>query len=119
VVKKWLEKGDDFILEEDNDSGHGGGVSKGGNIVKIWKKENKLEHYFNCACSPDLAPIENCWRLPKQFMARFPHWGEFETRELALEGWEKVSQHFINEQVDILPRRLQDCINLDGQMTVW
>ncbi|KAF1939052.1 hypothetical protein EJ02DRAFT_382546 [Clathrospora elynae] len=119
IVKPWLQRGDDFVLEEDNDSGHGGGATKKRNIVKIWKEQNKLEHYFNCAQSPDLAPIENCWRPPKQFMSRFPHWDEFETRELALEGWQKVSQHFINEQVDSMPRRLQDVVDLDGQMTGW
>jgi hypothetical protein len=119
IVKPWLMRGDDFVLKEDNDSGHGGGASKRRNIVQSWKKENNLEHYFNCAHSPDLAPIENCWRPPKQFMSRFPHWDEFETRELALEGWQKVSQHFINKQVDTMPRRLQDCIDVEGQLTGW
>jgi hypothetical protein len=114
IVKPWLERGDDFVLGEDNDSGHGGGASKRGNIVQSWKKEHNLEHYFNCPCSPDLAPIENCWRPPKQFMARFPHWDEFETREQALEWWQKVSPHFINAQVDSMPRRLQACIDLEG-----
>jgi hypothetical protein len=38
IVKPWLERGDKFVLEEDNDSGHGGGDSKKGNIVKTWKK---------------------------------------------------------------------------------
>ena len=34
VVKPWLEAGHDFVLEEDNDSGHGPGKS---NIVRTWK----------------------------------------------------------------------------------
>jgi hypothetical protein len=34
IVKPWLERGDDFVLEEDNDSGHGGGTSKKGNMEK-------------------------------------------------------------------------------------
>jgi hypothetical protein len=38
IVKPWLQRGDDFVLEEDNDSGHGGGPSKRGNIVQTWKK---------------------------------------------------------------------------------
>jgi hypothetical protein len=79
------------------------------------KKEHNLKHYFNCPGSPDLAPIENCWWPPKQFMVKFPHWDEFETSELALE-WQKVLQHFINEQVDSMPCRLQDCIDLESQM---
>jgi hypothetical protein len=86
IVNPWLERGDDFVLEEDNDSSHGGGASKKMYIVKKWKLDNHLDHYFNCPGSPDLAPIENCWRPPKQFLQRFPHWDEFETRELAIEG---------------------------------
>jgi hypothetical protein len=88
-------------------------------ILCKWKKEHNLEHYFNCSCFPNLAPIENCWQPLKQFMTRFPHWDEFETRGMALEGWQKVSQHFINKQVDSMPCRLQDCIDLEGQMTGW
>jgi hypothetical protein len=119
LVKPWLEQGHDFVLEEDNDSGHGGGPSKKWNIVKAWKKNNNLDHYFNCPGSPVLTPIENCWRPPKQFLSRFPHWDEFETRELTIEGWSKVTQRFINQQVNSMPQRLQDCIDLDGQITGW
>jgi hypothetical protein len=54
-VKKWLEEGHNFALEEDGYSGHG---SRGHNIVKAWKQENGLKHYFNCAGSPDWVPIE-------------------------------------------------------------
>ena len=58
VVKSWLEKGDDFILEEDgNSSGHGSGKD---NIVRRWKDEHQLKHFFNCPHSSDLSPIENC-----------------------------------------------------------
>jgi hypothetical protein len=121
IVKPWLKRGDDFVLKEDNDSGHGRGDSKKMNIVKAWKRKHNLKCYFNCAGSPDLAPtgIENCWRPPKRFLQRFPHWDEFETRDLAVEGWGKVTQKFINEQVDSMPQRLQDCIDLEGQMTGW
>ncbi|KAF1831151.1 hypothetical protein BDW02DRAFT_572326 [Decorospora gaudefroyi] len=69
VVKKWVENDPYFILEEDNDSGHGGGSST--NIVARWK--------------------QNCWQVMKQHLKKFPHWDEFETRELAKEGWQKVS----------------------------
>jgi hypothetical protein len=114
IVKPWLERGDDFILEEDNDSGHGTGKQ---NIVVSWKKKHGLKHYFNCSHSPDLSPVENCWQPPKQFLKRFPHWDEFETRDLAIEGWEQVSQRFINERVDSMPQRLQDCYDMDGRLT--
>ncbi|KAI9858848.1 MAG: hypothetical protein M1824_004013 [Vezdaea acicularis] len=47
VVKPWLEAKHNFVLEEDGDSGHG--LDRGRNIVKNWKEQNGLEHYFNCA----------------------------------------------------------------------
>ena len=40
VVKPWLEAGHDFVLEEDNDSGHGPGAK---NIVRDWKAKHSLE----------------------------------------------------------------------------
>jgi hypothetical protein len=116
VVKPWLKRTrDPFILEEDNDSGHGGGSNN--NIVAIWKRRNNLNHFFNCPNSPDLAPIENCWQVMKQHLKKFPHWDEFETRELAIYGWSHVSQDFINDCIDSMPKRLQDCIDMEGRMT--
>ena len=52
-----------FILEEDSDSGYRGG--KANNLVRRWKQEMGLKYYFNCPGSPDLAPIENLWQVPK------------------------------------------------------
>lgn len=72
VVKPWLLQKQDFILEEDGDSGHG--IAKNRNIVRQWKVENNLEYFFNCASSPDISAFENCWQPPKQHLKKFPHW---------------------------------------------
>jgi hypothetical protein len=40
IVKLWLDEGQDFVLEEDGDSGHGPSKS---NIVRTWKENNGLE----------------------------------------------------------------------------
>lgn len=53
VIKPWLEAGHEFVLE-DGDSGHGTGRA---NPVRKWKC------YLNCAHSPDLGPIKNCWLI--------------------------------------------------------
>ena len=58
IVKPWIEQGDNFVLEENSNSGHETGKTK--NAVKKWKKKHNLEHYLNCALFSDLAPIENC-----------------------------------------------------------
>jgi hypothetical protein len=76
-----------------------------------------LDHFFNCPNSSDLAPIENCWQVMKQHLKNFPHWNGGEVRELAHEGWDKVSYDFMNERIDSMPLRLQDCIDIEGRMT--
>ena len=75
-VKPWFECGDDFVLEEDGGSGHGGNQhawkgadapppktkrSVAENPVQCWKRENGLKFYFNCHSPSDFSPIENCW----------------------------------------------------------
>ena len=57
IVKPWLDRGDDFCLKKNGDSGHG--LSKH-NMVRSWEEENQLKCYFNCAFSPDFSFIENC-----------------------------------------------------------
>ena len=115
VVKPWLVAGHDFVLEEDGDSGYG--KAKTRNIVRLWKEEKKLQYFFNCASSPDLSPIENCWQPPKQHLAKYPHWDDRTTKELILEGWAQVSQDFINEKCRSIPKRLRDVLVGEGKMT--
>ena len=114
VVKPWLLEKQDFVLEEDGDSGHG--KAKNRNIVRKWKEENNLEYFFSCASSPDLSLIENCWQPPKQHLKKYPHWDDRTTKELIVEGWDLISQHFINEKCRSMPKRLKDVITSDGDM---
>jgi hypothetical protein len=34
-----------------------------------------------------------------------------------MEGWQRVSQDFINMRINSMPQRLQDCIEMEGRMT--
>ena len=102
VVKPWLERGDDFVLEEDGDSGHGTGKTR--NAVKKWKEDHHLEHYFNCASSPDLSPIENFWQPAKQHVRKYPHWDDVSLKQLIRDEWERVTHEFINERVRSMPK---------------
>ena len=66
-----------------------------------------LKHYFNTPGSPDLSPIENCWRVVKQYIrANFQI--ESNIMELAVEGWRQLSQSTINGYVDSMVRRMHD-----------
>ncbi|KAH8799419.1 hypothetical protein F5884DRAFT_811921 [Xylogone sp. PMI_703] len=69
IIGSWLQKGYDFILEEDGDSGHG--TSKC-NIIKTWKRLNGLESFFNCPQSPDFVPIKRAFQAPKEAVKKRP-----------------------------------------------
>ncbi len=70
IVKLWIDSHSRFVLEKDDDSEHETGKS---NIVRTWKKENKLKYYFNYSSSPDMSPIENMWQVLKQELRKYPH----------------------------------------------
>ncbi|KAI1190099.1 hypothetical protein F5B17DRAFT_131464 [Nemania serpens] len=108
VVKKWIDEGHDFILEENGTSGHGGNSDS--NIVRQWKQENGLNYFFNCPGASDLAPIENAWRAPRGQVRRQAIWDEDALRTAAEEGWAKLSQETINKWIDEVPGRLLDVI---------
>lgn len=116
VVKPWIEHHNHFVLQEDRDSGHGTSKS---NIVVDWKQKNGLQSYFNCASSPDLAPIENAWQPMKQHVRRYSHWDKDTTEQLAMEGWDSIKQRWIDKQMLSMPQRLKDVIDADGAMTGW
>ena len=114
-VKPWIQRGDDFVLEEDRDTSHGIGKK---NIVKTWKEQNHLECYFNMTGSPDLSPSENSWQPTKAYVRRFQHWEVDETQQLAKEGWyEHLSQDYLNRCILSMPERLQAVIDAEGKMT--
>lgn len=115
-VKKWLDEGYSFVLEEDGDSGHGPSQH---NPVRAWKEKYNLDSFFNCPCSPDLSPIENCWLIPKEYIRRYPHWDAETLKDLAEEGWKQLSQKTINNWVDSMPKRLHHVQKLKGKMTAW
>jgi len=120
-VKPWIERGDDFVLEEDRDSGHGIGSKKPDsklNQIQIWKEKHGLKSYFNMSSSPDLSPSENGWQPLKSYIRKFNHWEKEETRQLAYEGWhDHIEQRTINKWVLSMPERLQAVIDAEGRMT--
>ena len=117
-VKKWgTSKEIGYVLEQDGASGHGGSggpQAKYRNPVAKWFRDHGVKTFFNYHDSPDLAPIENCWQGPKQYQRKRPHWDQETLRELLREGWDQVSQPYINSLVLSMPQRLRDVQRLQG-----
>ena len=117
AVRPWLDAGEKFVLEEDGDSGHGTG--QGHNVVKAWKEEHGLKHFFNTPHSPDLSPIENCWRAVKQYISANISITGLGLMELVLAGWKRIPQPKINQIVDSMIVRMQQVLASGGLMTGW
>ncbi|KAM3069669.1 hypothetical protein ACMFMG_010389 [Clarireedia jacksonii] len=97
VVKPWIQAGDDFVLEEDRDSGYGWNKNGTENKFKKWKRENGLEVYKNCRHSPDLAPIENAWQPLKSYLRSQPYWDDETMKGLIQEAWDGIKEEVINK----------------------
>ena len=117
-VLEWIERGDEFVMEEDGDSGHGGGNCAKNNPVRVWKEQHKLKHFFNTPGSPDLSPIENCWRVVKQYVRVNYRLGS-DLKALIIAGWKSIRQETINKWVDSMVVRMAQVIEGNGQMTGW
>ena len=89
-VKIWIQRGNRFVLEKNNDSGHGPGKS---NIVINLKKDYGLEYLMNAPQSPDLSPIKNCWQPAKAHYKKFPHWDDQAVKADIYKGWKRVDKN--------------------------
>ena len=116
MVKVCLDRGEQFILEEDGDSGHGGADNS--NMVRRWKEKHGLQYYINAPKSPDLAPIENCWQPVKQYLPKADYWNVESTLVVVRKGWrDYVKQQSIDKWVMEMQNRLHDVLDRKGQIT--
>ena len=115
-VLQWIQRGDDFILEEDQDTGHGPGTD---NPVRKWKEEQGLQFFFNASGSPDLSPIENIIRAVKQQINDFDHFEDETLHTAAFRAWDDVKQESINRYIDSMPQRIAELGKRDGDITQW
>ena len=90
----------DFILWQDSDSGYG--VRKNSKVGK-WMQKNGYVTVFNAPRSPDTNWIENCFKVPKTHVRKHEIWDLEDLRELAEEGWKKLTIRMINGFVETMP----------------
>jgi len=113
-VKEWIDRGDDFILEEDQDSAHGVGQNS---FIRRYKEQIGLEYFFNASGSPDLSPIENIWRCEKHKINDFDHFDDDSLIRGIKRAWHAISQETINRYIDSMTSRLASLASRNGDVT--
>lgn len=115
VVGQWIRDGCDFTLEEDNNSGHS--THSTNNPAARWNMAHDVRIQPNAAYSPDPAIIETCWSSPKHITRKLPDYDDETTKDLILEGWDRLNYDGVNKMVHSMPQRLRDVLYLKGQ--IW
>lgn len=109
-VKKWIRRGDKFVLEEDVARKHVLNQA----VVKQWAEVYKLKVTASSTRNPDLSPIEEAWAEARSYLKEHIVWDEKALKEAVTESWEKVTQSRINEWVASMPQRHRETMEAGG-----
>lgn len=113
-------KSDDFLIVHDN--------AKWAKSVYTteYLKQTKLNKYFISIppYSPDMNIIENCWAIMKRrfreevFVREQPRTSE-QMSEMIERHWQSISIEIINNLYKSLPKRMEEIIRQDGNLTKY
>jgi hypothetical protein len=88
------------LFMEDGNSAHGHKSTH--NCCAQYRTKHGIILMPHPSTSPDMNPIEKCWRWIKQSLHRRRHQPgtEAEMRQFVLEEWDRIPQKWINELID-------------------
>src|SRR6202035_2535686 len=95
-----LPEGLQLQCMEDGNSAHG--YKSTNNVCAKWRKEHGITLFPHPSTSPDMNPIEKCWRRIKQALHRRNQQptNEAEMQAAVTELWEEIPQEWINGLIE-------------------
>ncbi len=111
--RRRLFQGRPCIFQHDNARPHTA------SITTSWLRRRRIRVLKWPACSPDLSPIENIWRIIKRKMRqRRPKTVE-QLEACIRQEWDNIPIPKLEQIVSSVPRRLQTVIKRRGDATQW
>ncbi len=92
----------------------------------LWSDESVFQVFFERvrvldwpACSPDLSPIENVWRILKRKMRQRRPRTVAHLKTCLQEEWDKITPETLHHLVSSVPKRLLSVVKRNGNITKW
>ena len=108
-----LFQGRPCIFQQDNAKPHTA------SITTAWLRRRRVRVLNWPACSPDLSPIENIWRIMKRkIRQRRPRTVE-QLESYIRQEWDNIPLPKLQQLVSSVPRRLRTVVKRRGDATQW
>ncbi len=111
--RRHLFQGRPCIFQQDNAKQHSA------HITKSWLRRKRVRVLDWPACSPDLSPIENVWRILKRKMRQRRPRTVAHLKTCLQEGWDKITPETLHHLVSSVPKSLLSVVKRNGNITKW
>ncbi len=111
--RRHLFQGRPCIFQQDNAKPHSA------HITKSWLRWKRVRVLDWPACSPDLSPIENVWRILKRKMRQRRPRTVAHLKTCLQEEWDKITPETLHHLVSSVPKRLLSVVKRNGNITKW
>ncbi len=88
-------------------------------ITKSWLRRKRVRVLDWPACSPDLSPIENVWRILKCKMRQQRPRTVAHLKTCLQEEWDKITPETLHHLVSSVPKCLLSVVKRNGNITKW
>ncbi len=111
--RRRLFQGRPCIFQHDNARPHTA------SITTSWLRRRRIRVLKWPACSPDLSPIENIWRIIKRKMRQRRPKTDEQLEASIRQEWDNIPIPKLEQLVSSVPRRVQTVIKRRGDATQW